>query len=130
MRQEPRSIDFAELVRNAAAIFDEMERRHGGVIVRRAGKRYSLRPRATRGRKREPFSESDSLFQLAGKGASAEPTDIRHHKDEYVADAAIGGDPRRARCSWIAPRSSYVRSTLHLAAARCGGWVLSSFRAA
>jgi hypothetical protein len=55
--------------------------------VRREGKLYVLRPKTARRRKRAHFSESDSLFQLAGAGTSAKPTDVRHHKDEYLAEA-------------------------------------------
>jgi len=86
MRQLQDAIDFEELVANAAAIFEEIERRHEGIIVRRQGKLYLLRPKATRRQKRRGFSESDSIFELAGKGMSAEPTDIRHHEDEYLAE--------------------------------------------
>ncbi len=90
MQSERDVIDFDDLVSNAAAVFEEIEQRHEGVVVRREGKLYVLRPKTMRRRKRAHFSESDSLFQLAGAGASAVPTDVRRHKDEYLAEAYLG----------------------------------------
>jgi hypothetical protein len=82
MRQPQEGIDVDELVANAPAIFAEIERRHEGIVVRRAGKLYQLRPKAPQRSRRRAFSENDSIFQLAGKGMSAEPTDVRNQKDE------------------------------------------------
>jgi hypothetical protein len=90
MRQPQDAIEFDELIANAAAIFEEIERRHEGIVVRRQGKLYLLRPKTARRQKRRGFSENDSIFELAGKGMSAEPTDIRNHKDEYLAEAYSG----------------------------------------
>ena len=90
MRQPQDAIEFDELIANAAAIFEEIERRHEGIVVRRQGKLYLLRPKTARRRKPRGFSENDSIFELAGKGMSAEPTDVRHHKDEYLAEAYSG----------------------------------------
>lgn len=81
------AIDFEELVANAAAIFAQIEQRRRRVVVRREGKLYVLRPKGAHRSKRHGFSENDSIFELAGKGVSAEPTDVRHHKDEYLANA-------------------------------------------
>ena len=93
-RQEAQeTIDFDEFVANAPAIFERIEQRHQGVIVRRAGKLYVLRPKAARQSRRRVFSESDSIFALAGKGMSAVPTDVRNHKDEYLAEAYLGEKP-------------------------------------
>src|SRR5579871_4736453 len=81
------AIEFDEFVANAPAIFEQIEQRHQAVTVRRKGKLYVLRPKATRRSRHSAFTENDSIFSLAGKGMSAEPTDIRHHKDEYLAKA-------------------------------------------
>ncbi len=93
MKSEREAIEFDELVSNAAAVFEEIEHRHEGAVVRREGKLYVLRPKTTHRRKRAHFSESDGLFQLAGAGASVVPTDVRHHKDEYLAEAYLGETP-------------------------------------
>jgi hypothetical protein len=90
MRQPQEAIEFEEFLANAPAIFEEIERRHGGIVVRREGKLYLLRPKAARRSKRRGFSENDSIFELVGKGKSAEPTDVRLHKDEYLAEAHSG----------------------------------------
>jgi hypothetical protein len=34
-----------------------------------------------------PTDENDSLWNIVGLGRTAAPTDIRHHKDDYLADA-------------------------------------------
>ena|SRR5579863_8795593 len=90
-RQEAQeAIDFDEFVANAQTIFEQIEQRHPAVTVRRKGKLYVLRPKGARRVRRRPFTENDSIFEFAGKGMSAEPSDIRNHKDEYLADAYAG----------------------------------------
>ena len=45
------------------------------------------RRRTTRPRRQPTDEERDTLLNIIGIGASAEPTDIAHHEQEYLAEA-------------------------------------------
>lgn len=84
-------ITYEEFIANAGAIFDQVAAEGTSLLVERDGHVFAIVPRTKRRqRKTHRFTREDSLFDLAGAGSSAEPTDIARHKDDYIADAILG----------------------------------------
>lgn len=89
MSAEPKHIPFDEFIRDAPALFNDMERDGQPVVIERAGKSFTLRPtRARRRKKTGIILPDDPLWELVGAGSSGEPNnDVARNKYKYLADA-------------------------------------------
>ncbi len=95
MSRELQAVDIAaspDLLRLA----QEVERTGVGRLLKRGDQDIAVltpvqppaaRPKGPRRRASSTAAERDSILNIIGIGESAVPTDIAHHKDEYLAEA-------------------------------------------
>lgn len=71
-------------------LVEEMERSGVGRVLVREGEEVAvLTTTSTSGRAKRHRTPKDPrrVLDIIGRGASSEPSDIAHHKDEYIADS-------------------------------------------
>lgn len=98
MSQQYRRITFADFMRDAARVFDGIEARGETVLVERGGKVFVVTAwQATRRRtpaKRQPPNMQDSLWSVAGLGASTQITS-EDGAEQVDPEGTSGVDARR-----------------------------------
>jgi hypothetical protein len=86
-------------VPDLAEVAEEVHRTKQPRIIRRADEELAVLMPAVR-RHTEPrgkaFTHDDGLWQVAGSGHTAEPTDIARHKDDYLAEASLSETHQQA----------------------------------
>ena len=88
MSVEPKHVPFDEFIRDAPALFDDMERDGQPVVVERAGKLFTLRPPRTRRRKKTGvILPDDPMWGLVGLFSTEPNNDVADNKHRYIADA-------------------------------------------
>jgi hypothetical protein len=98
MSIEPKHVSFDEFVRDAQALFDEVERDGQPVVVERAGKLFTLRPPKARRRKKTGIiTADDPMWSLMGAFSTEPNNDVVSNKYKYIAEAIAaharsGGD--------------------------------------
>ena len=81
-------VPFEESVSNAAAIFEEIARDGGDVLVEREGKLYCVSAKKTlKPRKSGILTQQDTIFNIIGMAKAEGPTDVSANKHKYLADA-------------------------------------------
>lgn len=87
MAQDTEPISLEEFLRHAVESLERARQASGGVVLEDQGNTYRITFEGANSEAVPSQAVQDSFLALGGAFASAEPSDVSHHKHDYLADA-------------------------------------------